>query len=435
MPGHSLQSPVDVTSLAEKWWLGGTAIPSKNNIVLNPGVPGRVGLLWSPHQVLTNNFAVSLRLLIKGPEKRTVQEDGVAFWYVSENASAAMRNVTTEYIQNQDSIVANTWPLALLDAGFDRFGYRSKFDGLGVAVLNDNGAGKVVASHNDGTKVEAFGVTPEALAFDRSKEVNIHIRVQPTEAVVTVDGKTITLKGAFKVGGYIGMTVGTGKKGTLDAAERSDVIELKEFKVDNHDQSVKGEALPEVIHKEGPAKPAENALAESSSFKDHRAESDAIKDLTNMVFKLIVETQPIRQQLQTAITSITQRMDAMEATFDHLKQAIDQKTGHHLGQEFESIKKELATLSSVASQETHERHKRLENLHSDITEVHKNAHSKDSIDHHLNKLTETNARTLDNLTNDHQKMFGISIAAIAFVIIAGLSLYNKFRCWEKKHIL
>jgi len=32
-------------------------------------------------------------------------------------------------------------------------------------------------------------------------------------------------------------------------------------------------------------------------------------------------------------------------------------------------------------------------------------------------------------------MFGVSIAAIAFVLVAGLSLYNKFLCWEKKHVL
>jgi len=154
-----------------------------------------------------------------------------------------------------------------------------------------------------------------------------------------------------------------------------------------------------------------------------------------MVFKLIVETQPQRVQLHNAISSLGKRITSMEETFEHLKQEIDKKTGHHLGKEFDAIKKELASLSTVAAKENKERHKRLEALHEDIADVHKTANSSDSIDHHLNKLTESNQRTLESLTTEHQKMFGVSIGAIAFVIIAGLSLYNKFRCWEKKHVL
>jgi len=92
-------------------------------------------------------------------------------------------------------------------------------------------------------------------------------------------------------------------------------------------------------------------------------------------------------------------------------------------------------LSTVATKENKERHKKIESLHEDIVDVHKTASNPDTIDHHLNKLTESNQRTLDSLTTEHQKMFGVSIGAIAFVIIAGLSLYNKFRCWEKKHVL
>merc|ERR1711974_479356 len=100
------------------------------------------------------------------------------------------------------------------------------------------------------------------------------------------------------------------------------------------------------------------------------------------------------------------------------KNELDKKTGHKLGAEFDAIKKELTSLSSVASKETEERHARLESLHTDNT------------DNHLDKLTQSNNKVLDQLTNEHQKMFGVSIAAIAFIIIAGLSLYNKFRCWE-----
>merc|ERR1712190_102421 len=178
-----------------------------------------------------------------------------------------------------------------------------------------------------------------------------------------------------------------------------------------------------------------DALADTSSHRDHRKESEAIKELTNMVFKLVTETQPIRQQMARSIETLGKRIDAMEQSFSELKAELDKKTGHKLGEEFEAIKRELSTLSTVASKETEDRHSKLENLHNDIAEVHKTAHSPDNIDKHLDKLSESNTKVLDQLTNEHQRMFGVSIAAIAFIIIAGLSLYNKFRCWEKKHVL
>merc|ERR1712050_125551 len=158
-------------------------------------------------------------------------------------------------------------------------------------------------------------------------------------------------------------------------------------------------------------------------------------DLTNVVFKLVVETQPIRHQMERAIATLAKRIDLMETNFAALKTELDKKTGHKLGAEFEAIKAELTQLSSVASKETQDRHSRLESLHQDIADVHKSAHSPDNIDKHLDKLSQSNDAVLDQLNNQHQSMFGLSLAAIAFIIIAGLSLYNKFRCWEKKHVL
>merc|ERR1712217_741905 len=134
--------------------------------------------------------------------------------------------------------------------------------------------------------------------------------------------------------------------------------------------------------------------------------------------------------MSRAIESLGKRIEVMESNFADLKAELDKKTGHKLGAEFDAIKKELTSLSSVASKETEERHSRLESLHADIADVHKSAHSPDNIDKPLDKLTQSNTKVLDQLTNEHQKMFGVSIAAIAFIVIAGLSLYNKFRCWE-----
>lgn len=445
LAGHSLASPPDIYKLASDWFLAGTVIPSQQSLVLQPGAPNRVGMLWNLYPVLTDDFEVNLRFTIKGAATRTTKDEGFAFWYVYENVTAAQYNVTKDYIENQDAIIASTWEYAMQASSFNLLGYRNQFNGLGV-VFSSDAEGKAVVSalENNGRsdfKIGAGIPSANAQQFDRTKEVTVKIRVQKTAVKVEIDGKSIDLTGEYKAGGYIGMTAYGGKKGVLEATERADFIELYEMKVTNLDPKQEGEKLPEAVPSAAAGTVAKSAeekadvLAGASSFKDHRAESDAIKVLTNMVFKLVVETQPMRAQLTNAIDSLAKRITTMESTFENLKNEIDKKTGHHLGAEFEAIKKELSSLSTVATKEAEDRHQRLGTLHADIADVHKSASSPDAIDTHLSKLTESNQRTLVQLTSNHQRMFGVSIAAIAFVIIAGLSLYNKFRCWEKKHVL
>merc|ERR1719152_1042557 len=114
-------------------------------------------------------------------------------------------------------------------------------------------------------------------------------------------------------------------------------------------------------------------------------------------------------------------MTQMEQAFKQLKEELDKKSGHKLDAEFDAM--------------TKERSKKLETLHEDIAKVHKATtdSSGEGIANHIKTLEESNQRTLNNLDDEHRRMFGVSIFAIAFIIIAGLSLYNKFRCWEKKH--
>eukprot|EP00928_Gymnodinium_smaydae_P061674 TRINITY_DN45708_c0_g1_i1.p1 TRINITY_DN45708_c0_g1~~TRINITY_DN45708_c0_g1_i1.p1 ORF type:complete len:532 (+),score=135.49 TRINITY_DN45708_c0_g1_i1:163-1596(+) len=443
LPGHSIHVPVDVHQLGAEWLLEGTVVPLADAMCLSPGVPNRVGMLWSMYPLLTGDFEVVMKFKLKPPEKATAKNEGFAFWYVNENAATAQNNVSVEHVRNQDAIVANTWEMGLTKAGFDLLGYRSKFDGLGV-IVGPNAAGEPVlkALHNDGkTEYQLSNLlgSGDAIKLENNKDLTVKIRVQATEAKIeVVDKGSVEVKAPFKSGGYIGFTSYGGSKGDTDNFERSNFVTLADLSVLNHDASAKGEDIPKPSTAAPVAKTneeKEDVLRNASSHKDHRAESDAIKELTNMVFKLVAETQPMRAQLTTAISSLSTRIDHMEQTFENLKQEIDKKTGHHLSEEFDVIKKELTSLSTVASQVTQERGKKLEALHTDISDVHKQAHSNDNIDHHLNKLTESNQRTLDSLNNEHQRMFGVSIAAIAFVVIAGLSLYNKFRCWEKKHIL
>jgi len=448
LTGHSISSPPDINAFANDWFLGGSMIPSQKTVVMSPGVPGRLGLLWHKFPLLTNDFEIALTLQVKAPEKDTAKDAHFAFWYVNENATQAQEKVAAEFMHNQDEMIRNTWGSALISQGFNLIGYRGLYDGLGVFFAETARIGEsgnepcIVGLVNDGkTDVQNsdLGQKPGVLRFNwkSGKEVTVKIRVQPTKATIELEGGVKQeVAQAFKAGGYIGLSAFGGMKGSHDLKEKSSFVELKTMTVTNMDTSSKGEDYTRATPTEKPKdEDRVDVLHEQSSFKDHRAESDAIKELTNMVFKLVVESQPMRAQVTTAIESITKRLTLLEKTFETIKTELNKKTGHDLSQEFEDIKKELSTLSSVASTESQEKHKKLDALHQDISTVHKAASAPDKIDKHIDKLTQSTQRTLDSLTNEHQKMFGVSIAAIAFIIIAGLSLYNKFRCWEKKHVL
>lgn len=444
--GHSIRpSPPDVGLYAADWYMTGTVIPSKKALVVQPGAPVRQGALWSRRPIKSNDFEVKLDLTVEKPEKTDVVEQGFVLWYVYENGTEAQATHSFNQLCNQEAILANTWQEHMRMAGFDLLGYRSKFNGLGLFFIDAGDGPEVSAIANKGdTEVQykhkqSFPNARKVGNWANGKQITVNLRVKPNTVKVEFEGAftySWELPAEVKADGYIGITTYGGNKGAVDSKDKSNIVKIWELAVTNYDQNTKGEekSMPVTAP---PVAPEERAdvLHESSSFKDHRQESDAIKELTNTVFKLVMETQPLRVQMTHAIDSLTKRVEAMENTFQSLKDEIDKKTGHHLSQEFDLIKKELSSLSTVASQEHKARKERLDVLHKDITHVHKVAHGPDNLDQHLNKLTESNQRTLDQLTSEHQRMFGVSLSAIAFVVVAGLSLYNKFRCWEKKHVL
>jgi len=435
-----------IRQFARDWFMGGTAIPTHKSLVLSPGVPSRGGFIWKQEPLKSTDFEVDMTFIAKKPEKRAFESEAFAFWYVHEDDFGTYTNVTATHAHNQDELIAGIWNHEFIFKEFDLVGYRRKFKGLGIFFF-EGSQNSVSVIHNDGTKEIKLSTdipTADALKFDftTGAPIKLKLRVKPTESTLEIeDHGTIKIQAALQPGGHIGLTH---FDGSLEARQvvpgaKTCTVEFTELHIGNHDPKVdeseaEVDAVPEAEVRDV-SEASEDILHEASSFKDHRAESDAIKDLTNMVFKLVVETQPLRSQMAHAIDALGKRIAAMEKNFAELKTEIDKKSGHKLGEEFDAIKKELTTLSSVATKETQERHKKLESLHSDIADVHRSAHSPDMIDRHLDKLTQSNSKVLDKLTSEHQMMFGVSIAAIAFIVIAGLSLYNKFRCWEKKHIL
>ena len=102
--------------------------------------------------------------------------------------------------------------------------------------------------------------------------------------------------------------------------------------------------------------------------------------------KLIAETEPIRQEMEKTIASLSQRITSLERIFVDLKQEINDKTGHDLDKEFEDIKKELLSLTEVATTETERRKQKMQDLHQDLEHIKNSGMEQEDIQ----KLTESN---------------------------------------------
>lgn len=446
LEGHSIRSPPDIHALAAQWHLVGTIIPTRRTLMVSPGTTNRGGMLWSRGPVLTNNFEVTLTFSATSPTGYTPMENsGFALWYVQENVTKTHTELPVDFHQSQEELITGTWEKRYENSvlGIDLFGYRSNFNGLGLFFVGGEHP-SISLLANDGSKSVKLGEQlPAADALRTSwitgKDFTVVVTIEPNTVKVTLPGgSTSVVHTNVQPGGYLGITCYGGSKDRPDARlAKTPVVELMSLLTLNKDQTQRGEEtyVAPTAPPVDPEAEKEDIIRSASSHKDHREESEAIKDLTNMVFKLVVEAQPARLQLTRALETLGNRITAMEHSFAELKLELDKKTGHKLGEEFEALKAELVSLSSVASKEQQERHSVLESLHAEIDHVHKSAQSADSIDKHLDSLSQSHGKVLSQLTTEHQRMFGVSIAAIAFIIIAGLSLYNKFRCWEKKHVL
>ncbi|CAJ1396077.1 unnamed protein product [Effrenium voratum] len=431
LPGHSMSSPPEINHLAKTWLLTGTTMPSHNSLILTPGVADRVGTAFSRTPLRTNDFEVEFTISAK-PGTAVFENDGVAFWYSEENSTEILVAASAKHSHNQDELIAGTWYDHYVQQGLGLYGFKSAFKGLGVFFSRNAGAATVGLKFGDGSG--ASEGPEQQLEIRDGKDHSVKLRVQPEAATLQVDAVTLTLAKPAKAGGFMGFSCYGGSKASYNPKERSAFVEIKGVKVMNYASGPGEDTLPSAAEPEA-SKEKEDVLGAHSSFKDHREESEAIKELTNMVFKLVIESKPQREQMKAAISALSKRVSVVEESFTTLKKEIDMKTGHNLGEEFESIKKELADMHAAAHRDTDARGKKLADLHSDIEHVQKTAATGGDISGDLDSLSRSNEQVLDELTSQHKRMFGVSIFAIAFIIIAGLSLYNKFRCWEKKHVL
>jgi len=438
--GHSIANPPDVNHLAKMWHLTGTVMPSHRALILSPGVADRIGTIFSRNPLTTNDFEVSFTISAKAGSSGTFVNDGFAFWYVADNATQLVEEPSEKHMHNQDEIMAGSWHTNYANKGLNLLGFASAYKGLGLFFLNGEGGKTISTKMNDGSLTPLVGNgLPDKnqlkVDYQSGKDILVKVRMHPEKIEVHVDEDSLEVQTKTQPGGYIGFSCFGGSKEQYNPKDRSAVIELKGLKVTNY---APGEGEPSV---EEPEKPKtipegekEDVLGSHSSFKAHRDESEAIKELSNMVFKLVVETRPTRERMKASIDSLSKRVESVETTFQMLQAEIEKKSGHKLNEEFAAIKKDLVQLHSEAHKSHTERGQKLEILHSSIAEV-KTANNAGEISGHLDSLSDSNAKVIDQLAGEHQRMFGFYIGAIAFIVVSGLSLYHKFSCWEKKHVL
>jgi len=175
---------------------------------------------------------VEFEFSIKAPAERSVKDDGFAVWYVNENVSEAVNNISVTHLHNQEEIIANTWSTAYTAENMDLLGYRSKFDGVGVFFTN-GGQNKDKATigglANDGKSTYNINMgipTTDAMQYDyrSGNKVSVKMRFRPLGIKIeVVGGPSQEVKCDVKTGGYIGLSVFGGTKGRLgwDSGEAS----------------------------------------------------------------------------------------------------------------------------------------------------------------------------------------------------------------------
>jgi len=418
LPGHCVDSPPNINGLAADWFMGGTTIPTHDSVVLHPGSSNRVGLMWSRFPLLTDKFQGTMTFTVNGP---VAPDSSFAFWYVSENVSSTQSVTLWNTVQNQDRIVDRSWHAKWLESGMNFHGFKDRFEGLGVFFLGGSSP-SISAVANDGRGPVRTGIpTTDAIKFDwrSGGQIQVQFRVEPDRAKIEVGGMRVEVPGPFKAGGYLGITTPGGDN------EKNNFILLNSLEVINTDTNQRGEDIPMY----GTSHPAEkiDVVAASSPYRDHRAESEAIVELTQAVFRLTSETQPIRRQMTQTIDMLYRRLDRMERDFSRLREDIDKKSGHDLHGEFSMIKEELANLGDVAYDMNPSRSNALFDLHQNLQ------HEKSTVHQDLDELTNQHTMLLEKLHNEQHNTLVGCIAIFSIVLIAGLALYYKFSVWEKKH--
>ena len=246
-------------------------------------------------------------------------------------------------------------------------------------------------------------------------------------------------------GGYIGFTGSiAADKPNAPKSEfgQHDAVMIDNVILTNLDPKQVGE---ETVKVESPKKPAVTEkhwefLHDKSEEGVERAEGQAIKKFSAILFKFISETEPQKKAMMTAISSLSSKLVSMERSVKKLKEEIVALSGHDMDADYAKMKAELAALSSEAISNVADKKKQFESLKSEIETSMKDklASKRASTAQFVKTLHDVDSKARDlkkQVASRGSFTLYVAIFCLALVVIAGLGLQAKLRRWEKKHLL
>lgn len=160
--------------------------------------------------------------------------------------------------------------------------------------------------------------------------VQLRLRVKPNEVHVSVDvggqknaaassttifeGKNLRLGS----GGHLGFSTYMGSYESPSAAKLPDMTVVSKFEVKSYDAAAQGEQTKDTpVTKAAAANASEKSdfIAEHSGLKGFREEGNALRELTNLVYKVVSATKPRRAKMEAAVKFFDAKLTSLEGLF------------------------------------------------------------------------------------------------------------------------
>lgn len=454
MARHSFIAPLDYMSLLDDWALSGASLFERERLLVHPGVPDRMGFVWSKLPLLTNDFEVIFHFRAIGEKdtEKIALDQALAFWYVYENMSDSFNETT--------AIRADTWKGGALEQGFNLIGSKGQFNGFGAVLswadVNNNPFPVVSSVTNDGSRTLAYGKD-----VPTSSSTKTEFRNTPTPAQIKIRVKPDAIEGfskqspsdswneCFKIdrttdpvkpGGYIGFTA---QSGSPPEGGASDLVSIVEVDVNNFDENSVGEDMKDVTSKIHDAY-KDMLTDEGRHFKDQKAQKDQLEKLTTMLSDHLHATKPVEMKLFEQLEMLEMRMDRLGADCQTLTKEVQvlmanggkgqpgpedlhRKTVEGFKNDIIGIRRHLVK-ASASYQHT------MDTVQKNTGEVKaKVAQTKPSevlatIQEQSNQLSRT-------VNSRGTQMSWMLICLLAAILAIGYLMWNRMTYYEKKHFI
>eukprot|EP00923_Selenidium_pygospionis_P017678 GHVN01031067.1.p1 GENE.GHVN01031067.1~~GHVN01031067.1.p1 ORF type:complete len:597 (+),score=146.22 GHVN01031067.1:479-2269(+) len=453
---HSFESPLNFGNNLDEWEMAMASIPAKAMVVLTPAVANRTGQFWNKTPVKTPNWEVTFSFSINGEEGSTLSE-GFAFWYVSESYA-------TSFPKNQAE--EGEWNL---------LGYKSSFTGMGVFFSNTdrrNGYNPSISlALNDGSKklqINRDIPTTDGIYYPtRNRDdpvifkmgvgpMGVHGQVKCGEGGKWTDVFKVTEVNLPPIG-YIGFTGFTGVPTDLgdggQTAQKSDKMGLIELHLYNLDLSQPGEETEMSKAALGPdGGELGDILKDNSHIHDQKEQSQAIKQLSRLVYKFTSEAAPREHNIIKTLTSLSnslqkviQELHAIQGDLRaHLNEAGkgNATKGEHPrekedgAERQEGVHSELQDIRTLFHRHQKKSEDQLSLIHQSIdnAKLHSPAPNRGS---HVNEveLFAKKAERLQAEMSKHSSMSSVlMLGVIVVVAVAALSVWKRLNAIEKSHL-